>query len=600
MIFAHPERLIYFAIPMITFGIYLTYRILRKKDLKALGEKALLKKMFTHVDDKRRPAKFALVFLSLVFGVLSLMQPKWGKELVKIKERGAEVVFILDNSLSMLAEDVYDGSVAFNRKGISRFDRAKEIMIKMAEILKGNKLSLILAARRPQIECPLTFNYELLSQAYIKEAKIAPPYRQGTRLADAIENAFSLYSDGNVFPKIIILVSDGEDHKSRIREVVKKAKDKGITIFAVGIGSKEGAYIPLRNMGYFTGQYKRHKGNRVLSVLQEKTLRYIADNSFGAYYHIASGKDLQSLYERIGLFNQGKFRNSRLLMLKDQFQLFMLTALVFLALGLFLPESKGQLKILFDTRKITFLFLVFMITTGFTQDIKKGNEYYKSKQYKKAIEEYNKVIEENPEDRDAFLYRGNSYYKKNDLKNALRDYKNGLNLTENPKSRSDFYYNMGRTAYQMGDRVKALKWYRKSLKENPGHQKARYNYYLLKKLLKEENRRGFSPNRGPQDKLDQRSRSDKKNDDNPPDTPRDKEPDITDRPNEHLGIPDKKESLGRDESTSPPERPGALSDKKEMDKKLDRLFRRDQENRSQLNPPTNRDYRRYFNDNKDW
>ncbi|GMT48567.1 MAG: aerotolerance regulator BatB [bacterium] len=597
MIFVHPEHLVYFVIPMITLGIYITYRILRKKDLQALGEETLLKKMFTHVDDKRRHIKFALVFLSLVFAVLALMQPKWGKELVKIKERGAEIVFILDNSLSMLAEDVFDENVGYNRKEVSRFHRAKAIMIKMAEILKGNKLSLILAARKPQIECPLTFNYELLSQAYIKEAKIAPPYRQGTRLANAIENAFSLYSEGNVFPKIIILVSDGEDHRSRIKEVLKKVKDKGITIFTVGIGSEEGAYIPLRNMGYFTGRYKRYRGQKVLSVLQEKTLRYIADNSFGVYYHIRSGKDLQKLYERIGLFNQGKFRNSRLLMLKDRFQLFMLAALICLALGLFVPETRGQLKVLFDAKKIAFLFLVFMITTGFTQDVKKGNEYYKSKQYKKAIEEYNRAIEENPEDYYAHLYRGNSYYKKNDLKKALRDYKNGLNLVENPKSKSDFYYNMGRTAYQMGDRARALKWYRKSLKENPDHRKARYNYYLLKKLLKEENARESSSKGGSMASPNRKGNTDKNYLDAPPNARRDQESDVMDR---LKGLFDKRESLGRDESTSPSERPGAPSGKGEMDKKLERLFRRDQENRSQLNPPTNGDYERYFNEDKDW
>ncbi len=600
MIFAHPEHLIYLMIPIITFGVYISYRILRKKDLKALGEETLLKKIFTHVDDRRRHIKFGLIFLSLVFAVLSLMQPKWGKELVKIKERGAEVVFILDNSLSMLAEDVFDENVAYNAKEISRFDRGKEIMIKMAEILKGNKLSLILAARRPQIECPLTFNYELLSHAYIKQAKIAPSYRQGTRLADAIENAFSLYSEGKVFPKIIILVSDGEDHKSRIKEVLKNVKDKGITIFTIGVGSKEGAYIPLRNMGYFTGQYKRHRGERVLSVLQEKTLKYIANHSLGAYYHISSGQDLQDLYRRIGLFNQGKFRNSQLLMLKDQFQVFMLAAFVFLVLGLFIPETKGQLKILLNTKNVTFLFLLFLITTGFSQDVKKGNEYYKSKQYQKAIEEYSKSIEKDPEDSEALLYRGNSYYKKNDLKNALRDYKKGLNLSENSESKSDFYYNMGRTAYQMGDRGKALQWYRKSLKENPDHRKARYNYYLLKKLLKKENRKGSSSNQSPQGQSNQKKPSDKPGDDGSPNTKRDQESDIMDRLRDHLGIPNKKESPSRDEPKAPQKTPKDPSAKNDMNKKLDQLFKRDQENRSQLNPPTNRDFSNYYYKDKDW
>ncbi len=600
MIFVHPEHLVYFVIPLITLGIYLTYRILRKKDLQALGEETLLKKMFTHVDDKRRDIKFACVFLSLIFAVLALMQPKWGKEFIEIKERGAEVVFILDNSLSMLAEDVYDGNVAYNRNGISRFDQAKKIMIKMSEILKGNKLSLILAARRPQIECPLTFNHELLSQAYIKEAKIAPPYRQGTRLANAIENAFSLYSEGNVFSKIIILVSDGEDHKSRIEEVLKKAKDKGITIFTVGIGSEEGAYIPLRNMRYFTGRYKRYKRKKVLSTLQEKTLRYIADNSFGTYYHVGSGKDLQGLYEKIGLLNQGQFRNSRLLMLKDRFQLFMLAALICLAAGLFISETKGQLKVLFDSKKITFLVLVFMITTGFTQDIKKGNQYYKSEQYNEAIKEYSSAIEKDPEDSSAFLYRGNSYYKKNDLKKALRDYKNGLNLSENSKSRSDFYYNMGRTAYQMKDWVEALKWYRKSLKENPGHQKARHNYYLLKKLLTEDNGKGSSSKRGSKGSPNGKDRPDEDRNHDPPNTQRDQNSDVMDRLKEQPGLFDKGKSHGRDESMSPSERPGGPSGKGELDKKLDRLFRRDQENRSRLNPPSNGDFGRYFNEDKDW
>ncbi|MDH4128806.1 MAG: VWA domain-containing protein, partial [Spirochaetota bacterium] len=484
MKFTDPNKLYYLFIIIIICGSYFYYLFSRNRDLKSIGNSKILSKLSLNIKSKIRHIIFTFLIISFTFSIIALARPKWDKENIIIRERSSEIIFILDNSLSMLAEDV-------NNKSLSRFTLAKKEIGKLITSLSGNKMGLILSARDSQIECPLTFNSKLLKNMYLDKAKIAPYNKQGTKLAHAIENSFYLFSEGKHINKYIILVSDGEDHNSNLYNVLMKSKELNITIYAVGVGSKMGSPIPLHDWENGATDYKTDfYGEKVITVFREDILKQIASSTNGNYYYIDSNISLNSLLNKLKSHKLDQLTEVKLYHLKEQFQVFILGSLIFLSLILILPEKGFNAiqnihiyKSKIGNSKLLIIFTFPFILMGFSSDVEKGNDFYSSHKYNEAIDKYNDALNKDHNNEEVYLLRGNSYYRKRNYKKAFEDYQNGLNLSKNNKLKSEFYYNMGKTSFQTKNLYDALKWYKLSLKNNPDHLKARYNYYLLKKML---------------------------------------------------------------------------------------------------------------------
>ena len=247
------ENIYYFLLLFVVVGIYVLYGYLRNKDLEKLGDSHILQNLLSQVHIKARHVKFALLFFSILFSLVVLLHPKWDQEEVDIKEQGSEIILILDNSLSMLTEDVEGFK--------NRFELAKKKMSEMIDFFSDHKMGLILVARDSQIECPLTFNSELLKKVYLEKAEIAYKIRQGTRLSKGVESALPLFSEGKYFHKVIILFSDGEIHRPKLNKVLLEAKKNNVIIHTVGVGSQKGGYIPLDRWAYGLNAFKVWKGS---------------------------------------------------------------------------------------------------------------------------------------------------------------------------------------------------------------------------------------------------------------------------------------------------------------------------------------------------
>ncbi|NOY24253.1 MAG: VWA domain-containing protein [Oligoflexia bacterium] len=244
----------------------------------------------------RRPAQGArvaaivLAGLCLLFGVAALTRPQIpGKtEVVHTSRRAADIMVVLDVSRSMLAEDAAP----------SRLARAKAEIGEMADQLAGNRFGLVAFAGKAAVLCPLTGDLDFF-HLVLSQADPGSVSRGGTRIGDGLRKALSAFGPGRA-AKLVLLVTDGEDHDSFPKDAAKSLAEQGITVVAVGFGSEEGSPITLTDpeTGSKT-ELKDSSGQVVTSRLDGDLLRDIALSTKGAYIPAGVATlDLESVVQR--------------------------------------------------------------------------------------------------------------------------------------------------------------------------------------------------------------------------------------------------------------------------------------------------------------
>ncbi len=238
--------------------------------------------------------KAFLLIISVILFITALAGPRWGERFESLNIKGIEIIFVLDTSFSMNAEDVKP----------NRFIVAKELISNIMEEIKTDSVSLITFAGTAHVQCPLTIDYDsmrLLTDA----ASISPPEEQGTDFYEALSLALKIgriSSNGN---KIVFLITDGEDQEERWKEILKKMKSEKLIVFPVGIGISSGAPIPLKNgSGKLLGWKKDNSGNIVKTKLNETVLRFIAKETGGNYFQFTNISEIDILLSNLKSFER--------------------------------------------------------------------------------------------------------------------------------------------------------------------------------------------------------------------------------------------------------------------------------------------------------
>jgi len=273
--------------------------------------------------DRRR--KFVLLLLSVIFLVIGLARPAWNEKQVKVKRQGRDVIFLLDVSRSMLADDLSP----------DRLTRAKIAIADAVEVLQGDRVGLVLFAGDTVIRCPLTLDYgffRLMLEAVDTES--AP--RGGTLLGDAVRFVMkNSFDDQAKQYKDIVLITDGGDQDSFPVEAAKDAGDKGIRLIVVGLGDeKEGRRIPVAGADG-RKRFLTYKGEEVWSKLDGNTLRSMALATPGGFYlPVATGAiDLGRVYQDlIAGAAKKELEEQKIERYEEKFQIFLGLALVLLVL----------------------------------------------------------------------------------------------------------------------------------------------------------------------------------------------------------------------------------------------------------------------------
>ena len=334
MRFATPENFA-LLIVVVLLGAFLFWVIGRKKRLLQLfGDLPLIMKNAPYISFPRQRTKAILTVLALAFATLALARLQFGSHLEEVKREGLDIMVALDLSNSMLAQDMKP----------SRLEKAKQEIRGIIDRLGGDRIGLVAFAGEAFIQCPLTLDYAAAEMllAVMDQNTVSV---QGTSIAEAIIAARRAYDEREKKHKVLLLLTDGEDHGGKAVDAAREARRDGLRIYTVGIGNPAGEPIPvLDRQGNRVGFKKDEAGEVIVSRLDEVTLQKIALETGGKYYHATAGEmELDKIFDEISSLEKKELEGSLITRYDDSYQWPLLIAILLLVLEFFVSERKKPL-----------------------------------------------------------------------------------------------------------------------------------------------------------------------------------------------------------------------------------------------------------------
>lgn len=260
-----------------------------KKQLKKFGDLDLLSELMPDVSPLRRHIKFALMMIALGLIIVIMARPQFGTRNEQVKRSGIEVVIAVDVSNSMLCEDINPDLHQ------SRLDKSKMIVSKLIEQFDQDKVGLVAFAGSSVTLLPITPDY-VSAKMFLNQLTPSTVSIQGTNMAEAIQRATANFSDVNKkkVGRALIFITDAEDNEEGAIEAAKMAKEQGIQIFVLSVGTQQGGPIPMGD-----GSFKKDlSGNVVTTKVNEQIGKDIAKASNGLYVHVDQTDDAQSVLQK--------------------------------------------------------------------------------------------------------------------------------------------------------------------------------------------------------------------------------------------------------------------------------------------------------------
>lgn len=305
-------------------------QIWKNKTKKLFSNPDLLKRLSP--DQSLFKSILKLITLSLAFAcfIIALVNPKIGTKLETVKREGVDIVFAIDVSKSMLAEDVAP----------SRLDKAKQLTAQIINNLVSDRVGIIAYAGKAIPQLPITTDYGA-AKMFLQNINTEMLSSQGTAIDEAIGLSRTYFNDSEQTNRVLVILSDGEDHNNASDDVAETAAEDGIKIFTIGIGSERGGPIPIKRNGIVLRYKKDNTDEVVITKLNRETLIRIADNGNGMFL---DGKNTQNVVDSISdilqKMDKKEFEAKKFAEFKDQFQWFLGLGLLFLILDVFFLERK--------------------------------------------------------------------------------------------------------------------------------------------------------------------------------------------------------------------------------------------------------------------
>lgn len=307
-----------------------SYRNKKTALLKFAKQQTLSAISETH-DAKRAIVKFIMLCVVFVLSIAALAQPQWGFKWQKIKRHGLDLLIAIDTSKSMLATDVLP----------NRLDRSKLAVKDLLKKLKGDRIGLIAFSGSAFLQCPLTVDYGgfLLS---LEDLNLYTIVRGGTSLASAIEEAIKVFKETSDKYRVLVIITDGEDHEGRVVEAAQRARKANIKIYCIGIGTKDGELIQVIGENGKKAFLKDRDGTVVKSRLDETLLQKIAFTTGGTYVHSGGAEfGLEYIYEeKLSQLERREIKETMSKLYTDRYQLPLALALMCLMLEPFISNRK--------------------------------------------------------------------------------------------------------------------------------------------------------------------------------------------------------------------------------------------------------------------
>ena len=318
-----------FAIPAIVL-LFMGVLLWKRQTQKKFADTDLLKKLSPNRSVFKPVLKVLVFCLAIACLVVGLVNPKIGTKIENVKREGVDVVFALDVSKSMLAEDIAP----------NRIEKSKQLITQILNSLAGDRVGIIGYAGSAFPQVPITTDFAS-TKLFLNNMNTDMVSSQGTAINEAIEMAKTYYNDEEQVNRVLFIISDGEDHEGNVESIADEAAALGIKIYTIGVGSVEGAPIPIKRNGILQ-YYKRDQDNeQVITRLGEETLQQIAEEGNGVYIN---GNNTKEVVETVTAILNGMdkktFEAKQFTDFKDQFQWFLAGALFLLVLDVLLLERK--------------------------------------------------------------------------------------------------------------------------------------------------------------------------------------------------------------------------------------------------------------------
>ena len=331
--FANPHILYLLLIVPVAVALFIFAQVRRRRRLERFASSSLLAQLTPSASPARVRTKFILYTLAVVFLILAAARPQVGSKLREEHQKGIEMMLVVDVSNSMLAEDFEP----------NRLDRTKFAIDRVVESMKQDRIGVVAFAGEAQVQLPITSDYRM-ARAFARKLSPAMVRTQGTDLGAAIKLASMSFSSQSEGSRVMILITDGENHESDALDAAQAAAERGIAIYTIGIGTPEGAPIMIGG-DYLTDE----NGDMVVSKLDEKMLQEIASATGGAYVRATKQSiGLKEIVDRLKELDESDLATTRFEAFDEQYQYPLAVALLLLLIEWLILDRRNPLLARFN------------------------------------------------------------------------------------------------------------------------------------------------------------------------------------------------------------------------------------------------------------
>ena len=296
-------------------------RARKQRDMERLADRDLLGRLTASVSRRGQLAKTILVVAAVGLLVTALARPQFGSRVETVRREGRDVLIALDLSASMVAEDMAP----------NRLEKAKFAIADLIDQLDGDRVGLVAFAGEAFVQSPLTLDYGA-ARLFLNAMEPDMMSVQGTNLGQAIAVSLDAFAATERRHRVLVVITDGEDHEGEVDDAITRATDEGVVIYTVGIGSTDGVPIPDFDAAGQAQGFKRDGDGAVVTTrLDEATLMTLAERTGGTYYRASpGGAELAVLAEELAGGEGREFESEQVTLFDEQYQLFLGLALVLL------------------------------------------------------------------------------------------------------------------------------------------------------------------------------------------------------------------------------------------------------------------------------
>jgi Ca-activated chloride channel homolog len=327
--FSNPEYLYLLLLVPVLALLFIAGNRLRKKHLKNFGDPLIIKQLMPDVSRRRPWVKFSLQLTAITICIFMVSGPQFGSKLDKTQRKGAELMIALDVSNSMMAEDITP----------NRLEKSKQILSKLVDKLKDDRIGLVVFAGDAFTQLPITSDY-VSAKMFMSSITPALIPRQGTAIGSAINLCVRSFPEKGKAERTIILITDGENFEDNAVDCAKEALDKGIKTHVIGMGLEKGAPIPMANSSDFR---KDKNGNVIITKLNEKMCQDIAAAGNGTYVRSDNTNGaLRAITTELDKMTKADIKSSIYSEYDEQFQGLAWIILILLLVDIFILERKNK------------------------------------------------------------------------------------------------------------------------------------------------------------------------------------------------------------------------------------------------------------------